>query len=189
MDKPDFNIDLLRKPLSYRPDVGLYGNSLWKNKNTELSIIDFDVVLPISGKLLQRPLVWTLAQKQSLIESMLKDVYIPPISYVECQALDNSKPTIYIIDGKQRLNAYFDFLDNKFPIIQNDIEYYYKDLNGLAKALIFDRSYNKLHSKHIWLYPEDFYTQKTETFMLDWFYSLNFAGTPQEQSHFDSLFK
>lgn len=41
--------------------------------------IDFDVFLPSIGKNLQRPKVWTIAQKQQLIISVFKDLNIPTI--------------------------------------------------------------------------------------------------------------
>ncbi|MEO0986198.1 MAG: DUF262 domain-containing protein [Cyanobacteria bacterium J06639_14] len=62
----------------------------------------------------QRKLVWTISEKQRLIGSILKEYPIPLILLAE-------RPKLYgsghyeIIDGMQRLNAIFSFLENAFP--------------------------------------------------------------------------
>ncbi len=55
----------------------------------------------------QRKLVWSVKEKQSLIDSIIKKYPIPLILLAET---DNNK--YEIIDGMQRLNAIFSFIDN-----------------------------------------------------------------------------
>lgn len=62
----------------------------------------------------QRELVWTKSQKQLLIDSILKEYDIPKIYFRECT--EDNRKVYYVIDGQQRLNAVFDFLDDKFEM-------------------------------------------------------------------------
>ncbi|MBK1617583.1 hypothetical protein CKO42_03765 [Lamprobacter modestohalophilus] len=60
----------------------------------------------------QRKLVWNLFEKQSLVDSIMKDYPIPLILLGE----DSSQNSYEIMDGMQRLNAIFAFIENHFPI-------------------------------------------------------------------------
>lgn len=60
----------------------------------------------------QRKLVWNLSEKQSLVDSIMKDYPIPLILLAE----DSSQNSYEIMDGMQRLNAIFAFIENHFPI-------------------------------------------------------------------------
>lgn len=71
------------------------------------------------GKLLvnrryQRKLVWTLEEKQKLIESLLKKYPVPAILLAE---RDGGPATYEIIDGLQRLHSIVSFIENAFPSI------------------------------------------------------------------------
>jgi hypothetical protein len=71
------------------------------------------------GKLLvnrryQRKLVWTLLEKQKLIESLLKKYPVPAILLAE---RDGSPGTFEIIDGLQRLHSIVSFIENSFPLV------------------------------------------------------------------------
>ena len=60
----------------------------------------------------QRKLVWTLKEKQKLIESVLKQYPIPAILIAD----RNEYPGSYeIIDGLQRLQAIMSFIECSFP--------------------------------------------------------------------------
>lgn len=60
----------------------------------------------------QRKLVWDLEEKQTLIDSILNDYPIPLILLA-----DETPPgTFEIMDGMQRLNAIFSFIENHFGI-------------------------------------------------------------------------
>nr|WP_298687054.1 DUF262 domain-containing protein [uncultured Dongia sp.] len=63
----------------------------------------------------QRKLVWTLEEKQRLIESILKKYPIPAILIAE----KNDSPGSYeIIDGLQRLHAIVSFIETSFATLQ-----------------------------------------------------------------------
>jgi len=63
----------------------------------------------------QRKLVWTKAEKASLIESLLLNYPIPLILLGVFKSSEGEE--IYeIIDGMQRLNAIFSFIENKFAV-------------------------------------------------------------------------
>lgn len=62
----------------------------------------------------QRKLVWTLSEKQSLIDSLIKDYPIPLILFADASVGGNAY--YEIMDGMQRLNAIFAFIDNVFPV-------------------------------------------------------------------------
>ena len=62
----------------------------------------------------QRKLVWTLAEKQKLIDSLLSDYPIPLIMLAD--ASKGSETSYEIMDGMQRLNAIFSFIENGFTV-------------------------------------------------------------------------
>lgn len=62
----------------------------------------------------QRKLVWTLLEKQRLIESILKRYPIPAILVAE---REGGTGTYEIIDGLQRLHAIVSFIETAFPTI------------------------------------------------------------------------
>jgi hypothetical protein len=62
----------------------------------------------------QRKLVWTLHEKQRLIESILKRYPIPAILVAE---RENAGGTYEIIDGLQRLHAIISFIETGFPTL------------------------------------------------------------------------
>lgn len=61
----------------------------------------------------QRKLVWTLQEKIGLIDSILRQYPIPLVLFAETQEKSGS---FYILDGMQRLNAIFDFIENRFSL-------------------------------------------------------------------------
>ena len=75
-----------------------------------------------SGKLMvnrnyQRKLVWTLAEKQKLIDSIMNRYPIPLVLLAEPQGSD---PAVFeIIDGMQRLHAILSFIENAYPSAEN----------------------------------------------------------------------
>lgn len=72
----------------------------------------------------QRKLVWTNEEKQYLIDSILQGLPIPLILLASM-----SKDQYEIIDGLQRLNAIFSFIENRFS--HNDR---YFDVNQFSRA-------------------------------------------------------
>lgn len=64
----------------------------------------------------QRPAVWSKAQKQLLIDTILRDYDIPKLYWRKV----SSRPDKYdVVDGQQRLRAIWDFFDGEFPLPQN----------------------------------------------------------------------
>ena len=76
----------------------------------------------------QRKLVWTRDEKRKLIDSILRGYPIPLILLATETAVDGSK-TFEILDGMQRLNAIFEFIENHF-----DVEDRYFRLEELSRA-------------------------------------------------------
>lgn len=75
----------------------------------------------------QRKLVWTLEEKQNLIDSLIKDYPIPLILLAD--ASEGGLTSYEIIDGMQRLNAIFSFIENSFPL---DNKYF--DIKEFSRA-------------------------------------------------------
>jgi len=61
----------------------------------------------------QRKLVWNVEEKQSLVDSVRSNLPIPLVLLAENFA--SGYPQLEIIDGLQRLNAVFAFIENEFP--------------------------------------------------------------------------
>ncbi|MFD8353327.1 DUF262 domain-containing protein, partial [Streptomyces coelicoflavus] len=73
----------------------------------------------------QRKLVWTVEEKCDLVDSILSDLPIPLILVAEISG--ESGTSYELIDGMQRLNAIFSFIENEF-----DIDGQFFDLQALA---------------------------------------------------------
>ena len=59
----------------------------------------------------QRNDVWTMRQKSELIESAIMGIPLPLIYLAE-----NADGKLIVVDGRQRLTTFFEFLDNKFKL-------------------------------------------------------------------------
>lgn len=85
----------------------------------------------------QREAVWTIKQKSELVESILMGIPLPMIYFFE-----GDGGVIQVVDGKQRLTALFEFLDNKFPlssslqILKHLRSKKYKDLESAEQTKI-----------------------------------------------------
>lgn len=62
----------------------------------------------------QRKLVWTVEEKERLVDSVQKDLPIPLILLAEYAGEDSSH--YEIIDGLQRLDAVFSFIENRYAV-------------------------------------------------------------------------
>lgn len=76
----------------------------------------------------QRKLVWTFEEKRALVDSVLHSYPIPLILLAYTTSEDGTK-TFEILDGMQRLNALFTFIENEF-----DISGKYFDVQQLSRA-------------------------------------------------------
>ena len=89
----------------------------------------------------QRPAVWSISQKQLLIDSILRDYDVPKIYWRKT----GSKPDRYdVVDGQQRLRTIWAFFNNEFPLPKDSdpidgeevSNCFYKDLpDNLRKKL------------------------------------------------------
>lgn len=109
-----------------------------------------------SGKLLvnrkyQRKLVWTLEEKEKLIGSILRGYPIPLFLLAERPHIHGSEK-YEIIDGMQRLNAIFSFLENSFSF-----EDRYFDLNeySYAKQLSEKGVFQIADKNHLNISPQE----------------------------------
>lgn len=147
--------------------------------------IDFDVFLPEYGENLQREYCWSLKQKQELIRSIMKGIYIPPVAFIQCRffndASKRNKLELQVIDGKQRISSVIDFVENKFPLNENGKKYYFKDLDCMTQNDILLFSF-----KAVWISSAD-YDPVSDDDKLDWYDSLNYYGTPQEKTHIEKI--
>ena len=75
--------------------------------------------------------VWNNNQKSLLIDSIMKNFPMPPI-FLQ-QIIEKGKTHYDVIDGKQRLNAIKEFVNNEIPLPKDfgDDGYGIKELNGL----------------------------------------------------------
>lgn len=62
----------------------------------------------------QRDLVWATSQKQLLIDSLLKNFDIPKLYFRDISV--DGKTKYEVVDGQQRLNAIFDFLNDEYSL-------------------------------------------------------------------------
>ena len=63
----------------------------------------------------QRKLVWTLEEKQKLVDSILEG-YPIPLLLLAFSLRDDGTKSFEILDGMQRLNAIFSFIENAFSL-------------------------------------------------------------------------
>lgn len=178
----------IKKPLSFKISVGLsmgtiedYAKCVAGTDNYYK--IDFDVFLPSINKNLQRPLVWTLEQKQALILSIFKETYIPPVCVI--QHKDNSdNRKLEIIDGKQRLSTMIAFYNNEFPIIVKDNAYYFKELSPELQSRY---KFTDVIMSVAYSYDYEPSAKISDESKIAWFEMINFAGTPQDIEHLNNL--
>ena len=140
----------------------------------------------------QRKLVWSKLEKTKLIESILNEYPLPLILLAE-----NPGEEYEIIDGTQRLNAIFGFIEQQFPVSYPQDEAYFDiDLFPSAKALAEEGVFTpvtitnitKLPSKYIsnfleYQLPITIYPAKTEEEINEVFRRINSYGkylSPQE---------
>ena len=90
-------------------------------------------------------LVWTLVEKQKLIESILKKYPIPAILIAE---RENAPGTYEIIDGLQRLHAIISFIENAFSTL--DGRYFNLDYFPTAKSRASEGVFKE--AKQLWDY-------------------------------------
>lgn len=83
-------------------------NDIYTKFNDEVWIVD---------KTYQRRKVWGIKDNIRLIETILLELVIPEIFIWDCETDPSTGKTItHIVDGQQRINAIFEFIQNKFKL-------------------------------------------------------------------------
>lgn len=82
----------------------------------------------------QRKLVWSIQEKAAFMDSIMRSYSVPLFLLAQNNLADN-KVQYEIIDGMQRLNAVFAFIENEFPIKYEGKECYF-DLDTLADTMV-----------------------------------------------------
>lgn len=130
----------------------------------------------------QRPLVWSLEQKQMLIDSIYNGINcgkiiirVRSLDFIHDMLSEGDEEISYydIIDGKQRLNAIIDFCQDKFQDVYGN---YWSDLSESQQHTFLE---TQLIS-----YAE-FEEKITDAEILQAFLATNFTGVPQSQEHID----
>lgn len=94
--------------------------SMEKPEISKFSTHDFNLfrqagTLSLTPKF-QRREVWKTPARSYFIDSILKDIPIPPIILRVAQSEDRKKIIREVVDGQQRLKALFDFIDDKYAL-------------------------------------------------------------------------
>lgn len=180
--KPKLSLNDVRPKLPFNINYGMSDLSIKHILDPNWNItIDWDVYLPTKKMNLQRPLVWTLQQKQELIYSVFKGIKIPNISIIQYRD-DNKDITYKIIDGKQRLSTLIAFVNNEFNIIWNNVEYNFNELdNSIQGEFLY---HGLINSNIAYEYPN---LPISDEDKIKWFQLINFSGTPQDKQHIDKL--
>lgn len=166
--------------------VGFNVRRMEMTENDGTNRINFDpYIIDADGnkRFYQRGLIWTLEQKQLLIESIYQDIEIGKFLFrynswerMQQEAKENGIDkghSFDCVDGKQRLNAIIEFVNNKFPDIHGN---YWDDLSGDARRRFINfgnLSYGEL--------PET----ATDQDVIDNFVTLNFTGVPMSKEHIE----
>lgn len=163
----------------------LFKEDKYDIEGTHILASNFNPYVFVDGekKYYQRPLVWTLKDKQLLIESIYNGVDCGKVlvrnrGWEELRELQKGGHELAwkdIVDGKQRLNAIKSFLENTYPDINGN---YYQDLSEYAK--------HKLTEHQLISYAELPENTKDEE-VLRQFLKLNFAGIPQSEEHINYI--
>ncbi|MFF5427424.1 MULTISPECIES: DUF262 domain-containing protein [unclassified Streptomyces] len=88
----------------------------------------------------QRKLVWAIHEKAAFIDSLRKQLPVPLVLTAERTAGEATR--LEIIDGLQRLNAIFSFIENQYSL-----DGYYFDLETLAETKL-RRDEGELQQRH-----------------------------------------
>ena len=162
----------LHSPFLSRQDIGSGQILVAQGKEVLDKDFDVDVYLPSRGMNLQRPLVWTVDQKRSLIESVVIRRYIPPICVIQLM-----NDTYQVIDGKQRLSAFIEYVQGGFDFCG------YK-CDDLPKEYLTQIKRHSVCAYRLVEYDDALISDDDK---IEWFQWINFAGTPQDSQHMKNL--
>lgn len=168
-------------------EVNRFGQlTVWKGQEIEIVKVDTDLSkmyrkyaeeeIDLNPEY-QRELVWTDKQKQEYILAILKQR--AKITPVIIENLTEQGTVLYeILDGKQRLTALFDYIDNKYPLQSGE---YFKDLSAKDMNIITQTrvSYTRITSYKECDVPLDF--------KLAYFLEINALGTKITDEHIEKI--
>jgi len=154
----------------------------YKQNNIPIMKWNWNPFVYVDGvkKYYQRPLVWTLEDKQSLIHSIYNNLSCGKIvirnrSIEEVEAMEKAGETELAfkdcVDGKQRLNAVMSFINNEY---QDNLGNYFGDLS--------DEAQQKFINNQLFSYSEIPENTSDED-VLRQFLKINFTGVPQSKEH------
>lgn len=128
----------------------------------------------------QRDFVWTIKDKQLLIESIYQNIDCGKIlirkrGWKELESMKNEKELSFndIVDGKQRLEAIQSFINDK-----------YKDLHGNHYSDLSEYAQRKFLEHQLFSYSEMPDNSKDED-VIKQFLKLNFTGVLQSEEHLE----
>ena len=184
----DFPVNALRKS-EYRKEViaenNRFGNIIdWNGHIIEKSIINGQLLnfylkneegnINLSPEY-QRDFVWTLEQKQEYILALLKSR--AEIRPVFIQEFDGENEKFEVVDGKQRLNSIFGFINDEFSLEDGT---FFSQLSekDVKKILRFNVEYTRFIS----------FTDKIPyDFKLELFLELNAKGTEMSKEQINKV--
>jgi hypothetical protein len=154
------------------------------NEEKEWSKVNFNpYVIDKNGnkQFYQRDLVWTQEQKQLLIDSIYNGIEIGKFLFrynswtrMEQEKKETGEQHSWdCVDGKQRLFAILEFLQNKYPDSYGN---YWDDLSGIAQRRFLN--YQNLSYGEL---PES----ATDEDVIENFLTLNFTGVPMSKEHIE----
>jgi uncharacterized protein with ParB-like and HNH nuclease domain len=101
----------------------------------------------------QRKSVWSDEQQSLLIDSILKNIPIPPI-FLRENIDKKGKTSFEVIDGKQRLSSIFKFIDNEISTIDDDNDPLHEsELAGLRFSDLENNDEFESVLEDFWRYP------------------------------------
>ncbi len=158
-----------------------YEKTIYKTKKGfDIKPVNFNPFVELNGEkeFYQRPLVWSLEDKQNLIHSIYNrlscgKIVIRNRGWNWLESRDNEDECYWtdVVDGKQRLNTIVEFMNNEFPD-KNGV--YYNDFSSVSKRKFTDHQ--------LFTYQEMNDTCTDEE-VLEQFLLVNFAGVVQSEDH------
>jgi hypothetical protein len=179
----NFTLDSILHKLDLSPEY-IKRDKPYQINGINVGECNFNPYVMIDGikKYYQRPLVWTLEDKQNLIESIYHGIGCGSIviklndwTTLQNKADDGETELFFndVVDGKQRLNTIYEFVNNKFCDRNG---YYYEQFSKRAQHLFLDHqlfAYGEIDSR---VKDED---------VLKQFLKVNFAGVQQSLEHIE----
>lgn len=90
----------------------------------------------------QRGHVWSQKNQIKFIEHILKGGRVPPILF------NRFGREVVLVDGKQRLTAILEFLDNKLPVFGGNYLHDIIDYKRVLASIYFDVAFNGLDNRN-----------------------------------------